>query len=360
MFSGRTIPMSIKMRDFGVTSSGEKVSLYKLTNSIGAYVKILDYGGIIQTVAVPDKNGNLTDVCLGYDNVISYEKYDGYLGAVIGRFANRIKNGTFDLNGKTYNLAINDRPNHLHGGIKGFDKYIWASEIVDNNLLRLSHCSPDGDEGYPGKLNVTVEYRFDNDNNLSIHYAAQSDADTVVNLTNHLYVNLNGHGNGTILNNKLKINADYFTEIDKNCLSTGIITKVDNTPFDFRVEKRIDRDILKDNTQLKYGSGYDHNYILGSTGVMKEIAELTSEKSGIRMTTISTMPCVQLYTGNYLSDFIGKGSKLYARQCGLCLETQLYPMECRNIFSPVLAAGAIYDHKTIYHFDNTYTNLPLK
>lgn len=337
---------------FGTTRSGEKVTKYHLQNGSGMDVFVLDYGCTVAEIHVPDKNHRSADVCLGYDTIGEYEDNDGFLGAVIGRHANRIQNGSFELNGKTYTLAVNDGPNHLHGGLRGFDKYVWDSEIRGDQLI-FTRLSPDGEEGYPGNLRLKVIYSLTPDNTLRIAYVAESDADTVVNLTNHTYFNLNGHNKGNILNLTLQILADSFTENDANCLPTGNILPVADTPFDFTRPKPIGRDIGKQNIQLKNGKGYDHNWILSDKTKLKKAVKLYSPESGIVMTVSTTMPGVQVYTGNMLGSRNGKNGAHYAPHSAVCLETQYFPnaMAHKNFPSPVLKQGERYDHVTEYHFE---------
>lgn len=342
--------MSVSLRQFGTTADGCTVNIYRITNKKGSYVEVLDYGCTLQSICVPDKNGNLVDVCLGYDTVAEYEKNDGYLGAFIGRYANRIGEGKFTLNGKEYVLAVNDGPNHLHGGKKGFDKVIWRACVASDRLL-FSHTSPDGDEGYPGNLTLSVTYEFDDNDTLTLTYDAFSDADTVVNFTNHCYFNLNGQGTGTATNLWLQVNADEFTENDENCLPTGKVLSVEGTPFDFRTAKPIERDINAGDQNLKNGRGYDHNFVLRGTG-LRDVAELWSEQTGIAMTTRTTQPGVQIYTANFMTERLGKGGAVYAPRDAVCLETQHFPdaVHHENFPSAVLKKDEEYRESTQYVF----------
>lgn len=342
--------MSVQVKEFGKTADGRTVNVYRITNKNGAYVDVLDYGCTLQTICVPDKDGNLVDVCLGYDTVAEYEKHDGYLGAFIGRHGNRIKEGKFTLNGVDYTLAVNNGPNHLHGGLKGFDKVVWGTSVASDRLI-FSHTSPDGDEGYPGNLMMSVIYSFDDHNVLTLSYDAVCDADTVVNFTNHCYFNLNGQGTGTVTDLLLQINADAFTENDDNCLPTGKIVPVDGTPFDFRTAKPIGQDINADDQNIKNGKGYDHNFILFGEG-MRDVAVLSSEKTGIVMTTRTTQPGVQIYTGNFLTDRDGKGGTKYGFRDAVCLETQHYPdaVHHDNFPSTILKKGEEFHQETQYVF----------
>ena len=260
--------MSITKREFGKTKDNINVNIFTITNKSGMKAEICTYGGTIVSLTAPDKEGNFDDIVLGYDTIESYENGDKFFGALIGRCGNRIQNGKFTLNDKEYSLVINDGPNHLHGGTKGFDKVIWNAEILSNeyNQLKLSYFSKDGEEGYPGNLNVTVIYTLTDDNSLEIHYHAISDSDTIVNLTNHSYFNLGGHASGTILDHELMIAADTFTVNDEFSIPTGEIGNVSDTPMDFRSSKNIGKDINSDYEQIKFGCGYDHNWILNSNG----------------------------------------------------------------------------------------------
>ena len=342
--------MSVLGQEFGKTSDGRIVTRYRITNKNGAYVDVLDYGCTLHCICVPNRVGTLTDVCLGYDTVAEYEANDGYLGAFVGRHANRIGEGKFTLNGVDYTLAVNNGPNHLHGGLKGFDKVIWGTCVASDRLI-FSHTSPDGDEGYPGNLMMTVSYSFDDTNTLTLSYDAVCDRDTVVNFTNHCYFNLNGQGTGTATDHLLQVNADSFTENDENCLPTGKILSVDGTPFDFRKEKPIGQDINADDINLKNGSGYDHNFILSGEG-LRDVAVLTSEQTGIVMTTKTTQPGVQVYTANFLTDRNGKNGTRYGIRDGVCLETQHYPDAVHHDHFPsvILKSGEEYHQETQYVF----------
>lgn len=338
--------------NFGVTKAGELVKKYALINGSGMGVSVLDYGCTVAEIRVPDKNNNPVDVCLGYDTIAEYETNDGFLGAVVGRHANRIQNGRFELNGKVYSLAVNDGPNHLHGGVRGFDKYVWDSEISGDSVI-FTRLSPDGEEGYPGNLQLKVTYSLTDDNTLDITYEAKSDADTVVNLTNHTYFNLGGHKSGTILDQELQLFADRFTENDAHCLPTGKISPVAGTPFDFTQPKRIGKEIAEQDIQLENGNGYDHNFVLSDKSDFKKAARLYSPVSGIAMAVFTTMPGVQVYTSNGLTERNGKRGARYAPHDAVCLETQYFPnaMACRNFPSPVLKQGELYRHTTEYHFE---------
>lgn len=339
---------------FGKTQEGVEVYLFTIENSNGMKAEIINYGGIIVSLLVPDKDGKLTDVVLGCDNLEDYYNCP-FFGAIVGRHANRIENAVFELNGREYRLAKNDGNNHLHGGIKGFDKVVWDVVEHSNSSLKLHYLSADGEEGYPGNLNVTVTYTITDDNGILIDYNATTDIDTVVNLTNHSYFNLSGHDSGNILKHELKINADKFTVNNAECIPTGEIISVEGTPMDLRDFRPIEPGLKSDNIHIQCGDGYDHNFVLNVSGKEPEFAaELYDPLSGRKMKVYTTKPGVQLYTGNKLSDqIIGKGGIRYRKWGGLCLETQFFPnaMRHKHFPSPVLKAGDTYHHITIYKFE---------
>ena len=342
----------IKKELFGMTCDGEQVFSFTLMSKQGIEVTVLSLGGIIQSIRIPDASGAVRDVCLGFNSVGQYEQNAEHIGAMIGRYANRIGGGRFTLGGIEYQLAINDGPNHLHGGDKGFDKYVYNYEISGDKLI-LTRRSPDMEEGYPGNLDVCFTYSLSDDNELILEYDAVSDADTLVNLTNHAYFNLDGEGHGSIFDHVLTIYAGFFSENDENCLPTGKLLSVEKTPFDFRIPKAIGRDITVNDIQLFHGKGYDNNYVLDSSDAIKPAAMLVSPESGIAMSMYTTKPCVQFYSGNFLSGAKGK-SGVYSKQTALCLEAQFRP----NALDPTadnpsqfLEKGNRYSHKTIYRFD---------
>ena len=340
--------MTFETKPFGTTKDGRSVTAWTLSNDGGMRATILDYGATIQSLVVPDVTGRPVDVVLGYSTIGEYEAHSGYLGAVVGRVGNRIGRGEFALNGKEYRLATNDRGNHLHGGLCGFDKKIWRARINGDELV-LDLTSFDGEEGYPGNLQVSVRYRVDEDNTLRITYDAVSDADTPVNLTNHAYFNLSG--GGTVLGHELQIFADHFLEADENCLPTGRLMYVGGTPFDFRESKEVGLDIAEDCEQLRRGNGYDHNFCLSDEGLWKRAAYLRCRQTGIEMACLTTQPGVQFYTANGLSERMGKKSRMGIRD-GLCLETQIWPdaMHHPDFPSAVLKAGEAWHSQTAYKF----------
>jgi aldose 1-epimerase len=351
-FAGeKTTKMSMIKSNFGKTREGQAVDLYTLTNANGMAVKITDYGGIVTSLKVPDKNGRSEDVVLGFDSLDRYLAGHPYFGAVVGRYGNRIARGKFTLNGTGYRLAANNGENHLHGGIKGFDQVIWNAEIVkkENEVgVKLSYLSKDGEEGYPGNLSVVVTYTLTNDNELKIHYEAETDKPTPVNLTHHSYFNLKGAGNGDILEHLLTIDADRFTPVDEGLIPTGELKSVKNTPMDFTVPKAIGERI----NQVK--GGYDHNYVLtGWDGSLKRAAKVVAPTSGRVMEVWTTEPGLQFYSGNFLDGTItGKNSKVYHKHYGFCLETQHFPDSPNKPQFPstILEPGKKYTHTTIYRF----------
>lgn len=329
---------------FGKLSGEQEITAARLENSNGASLTVMDYGATIQALRVPDREGNLIDVVLGYDTAEEYEKNDAYLGATIGRVGNRIGDAAFSLNGIIYHLAKNDGENHLHGGIRGFDKQFWDLS-VENSAIVCRRTSPSGEEGYPGNLNVTVTFTLTEENDLCITYDAKADQDTPVNLTNHSYFNLDG---GSVLDHHLQVFAERFCEGDAGCLPTGRLLEVEGTPFDFRVGKRIGEDIGADDEQLRRAGGYDHNYCLSG----KRAAVLYSDKTGIEMTVTTDLPGMQVYSGNFLTKRRGKDGSMIDYRCGVCLETQLYPngMAYYGFPSPVLRAGHHLHSETVYSF----------
>lgn len=337
--------MSVSAFPFGALSTGEVVTAYRIETSLGASVTLIDYGAAVQSLLVPDARGGLTDVVLGYDSAAEYQRNNGHLGATIGRHGNRIGGAAFSLGGKVYQLAANNGPNHLHGGTRGFDKYLWQADCGED-FVRFSRLSPDGEENYPGDLAVCVTYTLTGDNTLRIVYDADTSADTVVNLTNHSYFNL--AGGGSALGTELLIHAQRFTELGEGTLPTGRILPVEGTPLDFRRFKPIGRDIGADCEQLRLGGGYDHNFVLSG----RHAACARSTASGIQMDVYTDMPGVQLYSANGLSARPGKGGRVMAEYFAFCLETQLFPnaMSCYGFPSPVLRAGCHLHSETDYAF----------
>lgn len=349
--------MTIYARPFGKTPEGRQAEIFTLSNPDGLSAEITNLGGALVRLCVPGKSGRLSDVVLGYDTLEGYRTMGGYMGAVIGRHANRIEDARFTLNGREYLLCKNDGKNHLHGGLKGFDKVLWQPEIIildGQESLRLRYFSPDGEENYPGNLRATVVYSFTPRNELVIEYFAVCDQDTVVNLTNHAYFNLKGHQTGGILQHLVFINADQFTAIDKEGVPTGEIRDVKGTPMDFTHVKAIGENIEADDEQIIFGKGYDHNFILKTGGKLTKTAVAVYEpESGRVMEVYTTKPGVQFYTGNFLNGANkGKGGAVYHRRSGFCLEAQYFPnaLKHKNFPSPILKAGEEYRHTTVYKF----------
>lgn len=346
---------TISKVDFG-TVDGKRVGLFKLTNSNGVEAKIITYGGTVVSLKVPDRSGTLADVVLGYDNLDGYLQDTSYFGSIIGRYANRIAKGKFTLNGVEYNLATNNGENHLHGGVKGFDKVVWdgaATKIRDGVQLKLAYVTRDMEEGYPGTLLITVTYTLTNSNELKIDYWASGDRDTVINLTHHSYFNLAGEGNGDILKHKMMINANRFTPVDSSLIPTGELRTVNGTPFDFLRPVAIGARINETEEQLKLGRGYDHNFVInGKSGVMRRAARVLEQTSGRIMEVWTTEPGMQFYTGNFLDGKPGKGGKPYKIRYGFCLETQHFPDSPNHPKFPstILRKGARYQTSTIYKF----------
>lgn len=353
----RRAELSVQKQDFGMTADGEAVKLYTLTNSNGLKAKIMTYGGIVVSLEVPDRNGKLADVVLGYETLDGYVRNNPYFGAIVGRYANRIANAEFTLDGTTYKLAKNNGNNHLHGGIKGFDKVVWfAASFKEEDAvgLKLTYLSKDGEEGYPGNLICSVTYTLTNDNELKISFDALMDKPTVVNLSHHSYFNLAGQGNGDILDHRLMINADTFTPVDAGLIPTGELRSVKGTPMDFTKPTAIGARINEDDRQIKYGGGYDHNWVLNKTDDELALAVRVYEPSSGRvMEVYTTEPGVQFYAGNFLDGSItGKDNKIYKHRYGFCLEPQHFPDSPNkpNFPSVVLRPDQRYTHITVYKF----------
>ena len=347
----------ISKESFGKTADGESVDLYTLTNRNGMQAKITNYGGIVTTLTAPDRNNKYVDVVLGFNDLDSYLKGHPYFGALIGRYGNRIAKGRFTLNGVEYKLAVNNGENHLHGGIKGFDKVVWTAKPMETKTgasLSLSYLSKDGEEGYPGNLRVNVVYTLTNNNELRIDYSANTDKDTVTNLTHHSYFNRAGEGSGDILSHILTLNANQFTPTDQGSIPTGELRAVQGTPFDFLKPTKIGERIDGTDQQLVFGSGYDHNWVLnGRAGVLRQAATVYEPTSGRVMQVWTTEPGIQFYTANFLDGTLtGKSGKIYQKRNALCLETQHYPDSPNKPKFPTttLRKGATYKSTTIYRF----------
>ena len=352
---------AINMTEFGTAPCGTEVALYSLQNASGMTVDITNYGGIVVRVLTADRNGNFADVALGFDNLAAYIKDSPYFGAIVGRYGNRIANGKFTLDGQTYELATNNDPAGipcaLHGGIKGFDKAVYDAKPYFANgcpALELKYLSKDGEEGYPGNLELTVNYILTADNALEIVYSAVTDKATPLGLTNHSYFNLKGEGEGSVLSHVATINAKNYTPVTAGLIPTGVIEPVADTPFDFTEPNAIGDRINDDNEQLKFGNGYDHNYVLDDSqdGDLALAAMVYEPESGRMMEVLTTEPGVQFYTGNFLDGMIGKSGRKYNTRDGFCLETQRYPDSPNQPQFPnaILRPGEQFTSKTVYRF----------
>lgn len=346
---------SCSIQPFGKLPGGADVNVYTLKNSTGMVVTLINYGATIVSIKVPDKNGVIEDVALGFDTIEGYlQEGNPYFGCTIGRVGNRTAKGTFVLGSRTYSLAINDGVNHLHGGLKGFDKVLWTAQPAADGSAQVlfSYDSHDGEEGYPGNMHITVTITLTNKNIIALAYHATTDADTFVNLTNHTYFNLNG--SGTITEHELQMSADAFLPIDATQIPTGEIRSVAKTPFDFRNSHTIgERIAIAHDEQLENGCGYDHNFILGSQGDLRYFAKVFSAASGRLLEVATTEPGVQLYSGNFLNGSLrGKQGIVYQKRTGFCLETQHYPDAPNQPSFPsiLLKPGEVFTSTTHYRF----------
>jgi aldose 1-epimerase len=342
-------------KPFGKTADGRPVDLYTLRNPSGMEATITNWGAVVVSVKAPDRDGKMADVVHGFESLDGYLKPNPFFGALVGRYANRIAKGRFTLNGKTYTLATNNGENHLHGGLKGFDKVLWSAEpgtSPDGPRLELSYLSADGEEGYPGNLKAKVAYTLTNGGELRVDLEATTDKETVVNLAQHSYFNLAGEG--TILDHELTLLADRFTPVDKTLIPTGELRPVEGTPFDFRKPTAIGARIDAKDEQIGIGSGYDHNFVVnGKAGTLRPAARVRDPRSGRVLEVSTTEPGIQFYTGNFLDgSVVGKGGKPYVRRSGFCLETQRYPDTPNKPEFPtaVLKPGQTYKSTTIYRF----------
>lgn len=368
----------ISVEDFEKLADGRPVELYTIRNTKGTEVKICTYGGHVQALRTRDRDGKLIDIVLGYDDIATYEKEDKYIGALIGRCGNRIARGHIQVAGRDYQLECNDGRNHLHGGSQtGFNKKLWAPMVTQEGLC-LSYTSPAGEGGYPGELRVAVWYSLSNDNEFSIRYEAKSDADTVCNLTNHTYFNLDGYAGGPVLDQKIQLFADAWTEADEESLPNGRIVPVAGTPMDLREPTAIGAHIDDDFDQLRWAGGYDHNWVIrdvpcdytalpGSFGYdpgcpidyihggLKKMAYAVSDRTGITLTAYTTQPGVQFYAGNYLDGSpLGKNGTAFERRSGFCLEAQYFPnaLEHPEFRQPLLKKGEVWKAQTVYVIGN--------
>ncbi len=349
----------VKISAFGKTTDGGAVSRYVLSNNKGVEAVVINYGAALVSLKVPDRAGKSSDIVLGYDDIGGYERDKSFFGATIGRFGNRIAQGQFTLNGTTFHIPKNDGPNSLHGGSPGFNKRLWVAadrSIGGAEILEFSYISPDGEERFPGTLKVQVTYTLPADKTeLQIDYVATSDKDTVVNLTNHSYFNLSGDMTQEILNHELVLHASEFTPVDSTLIPTGELRPVKGTPFDFERSTAIGARINRDDEQLKFGKGYDHNWVLepNNHGDLRIAAAVWDPSSGRLLEVLTTKPGVQFYSGNFLDGSAhGKGGKVYDRRTGFCLETQHFPdsPNHKNFPSTELKAGQTYRSSTVFRF----------
>jgi aldose 1-epimerase len=350
-------PPTVTVAPFGTMPDGKTVEVYTLTNNRGMEVRAITYGAIIQAIRVPDRSGQLADVTLGFDSLAGYLGDSPYFGAVVGRYANRIARGRFTLDGRTYRLATNNGPNSLHGGVKGFDKVVWRARSFqrgDSVGVIFEHTSPDGNEGYPGTLRVTVTYTLTQANELVVDYAATADKPTPVNLSQHSYFNLAGEGSGDILEHRLTIDADRYTPVDSTLIPTGELASVAGTPFDFRQPTAVGARIEQPDQQLAYGKGYDHNFVLNRRGPgLVHAAHVEDPASGRTLDISTTEPGLQFYSGNFLDGTItGKRGHVYRHRSAIVLETQHFPDSPNhpNFPSTILRPGREFRSRTVFGF----------
>ncbi|MEF9942014.1 MAG: aldose epimerase family protein [Lachnospiraceae bacterium] len=339
--------------EFGKTSKGEKATLYTFTNKNQMEMSVSDYGATLVNVLVPDKNGDLCDVVLGYDSVQGYEASEGtFFGATVGRSANRIGKATFTLRGTVYQLEKNDHHNNLHSGTDFYSKRMWKVEKLEEDRITFYLWSPNGDQGYPGEVGISVTYTLTEDNGIRIEYEAIPKEDTLLNLTNHSYFNLDGHASGTVLDHLVWMDAESYTRADEESIPTGELVNVKGTPMDFTIKKAIGREIEEEYEALNFGHGYDHNWVLSTYGNYKKVAELSSDVSKITMEVSTDLPGVQMYTGNFIKDVLGKGGIIYQKHQGVCFETQFFPdaIHKEQFITPITLGGERYYTRTEYQF----------
>jgi aldose 1-epimerase len=348
---------TVRSDPFGTTPDGRTVELFTLTNAHGIEVRAMTYGATIVSIKTPDRDGHLGDIALGFDSLSGYLTESPYFGAVVGRYGNRIAKGRFTLDGTIYHLATNNGPNHLHGGVKGFDKEVWTGVPFQSDSgvgVAFSYTSPDGDEGYPGTLSAHVRYTLTDDDQLIVNYEATTDKATPLNLTQHTYFNLTGNASRDILDHVIQIDADSMTPVDSTLIPTGVIAPVAGTPFDFRTPTAIGARIGQDNEQLKFAGGYDHNFVLRRSGPgLVPAAHVVEPTSGRTLDVLTTQPGLQFYSGNFLDGTItGKGGQVYGHRFGFCLETQHYPDSPNHPDFPstILRPGEEYQSTTVFRF----------
>ena len=344
--------MSIQIEKYGITSDGQQVSRYLLTNKQGMKAVLLDYGAVITELHVPDGQGKLRDVVWGYDSIKDYERNVPGFGATIGRNANRIAGAQVTIAGTAYALQKNDGENNLHGGAPGYNHRMWTGAVVGESAVAFSILSPDGDQGFPGNAEVQVTYTLTEDNELRISYEAKADQDTVMNLTNHSYFNLDGQESDSVLEQQLWMDADAFTPTDEGLIPTGEIRPVEGTPMDFRDFHAIGERIGAEYEPLQLAGGYDHNFVLNQDGTYRLVCKLKSEQSGILMEVYTDLPGMQVYSSNFLKGERGKNEKIYGLHSAVCFETQYFPdaVHKEHFASPVLKAGEVYRTTTGYKF----------
>lgn len=345
--------MSIRVEEFGITKDGQKVKKYILENKKGMKAVVLNLGAVLAELHVPDKDGNLRDVVWGYEGVEGYEVNGPDLGAVVGRSANRIGGAVITIAGKDYALAKNNGENNLHSGPDMYFTRIWKGVIADDNKVEFALHSPDGDQGYPGNADITVSYTLTDENELQIAYEGKADQDTIFNLTNHSYFNLDGQDSDSVLEHEVWLDSDAFTPGDAGLIPTGEIRSVEGTPLDFRTAHKVGERIDADYEALRLAGGYDHNYVLKNEGKYALCGKLISDKSGICMEVSTDLPGIQLYSANFLDDEKGgKGGRIYVRRSAICFESQYFPDACHheNFQSSIVKAGEVYRTKTGYKF----------
>ena len=343
----------MKTRPFGINHSGEAATMYTFENKNGMVMEVTDFGATLYSLLVPDGKGGRLDVVLGYDAPAGYEGPSGtFFGATVGRNANRIAGGKFTLNGTDYTLDVNNGPNNLHSGLDFYSFRIWQVKATTENSITFSLHSPDGDQGYPGALDMDVTYTLTEENSVRIHYRGIPQEDTIVNMTNHSYFNLNGHDAGDILGHTVWVDADAFTRADATSIPTGEITPVEGTPMDFRSPKTVGRDIDTDYEALNFGLGYDHNWCLNNGGKFAKVATLEADRTSLVMDVYTDLPGVQIYTGNFIDNEPGKLGVVYPRRAGICFETQFYPDSVNHPHfpSPIFRAGEAFESTTEFVF----------
>lgn len=343
---------TLTVREFGTLKNGQQVRLFLMENEAGMSVSVTEYGAGLVQLKVPDQDGNRKDVVLGYGEVCGYEEGTASIGATVGRNANRIGGASFEINGRVYELEKNDNGNNLHSGPDVYNKRVWEVETKEDGRVGFLLHSPDGDQGYPGNLEMRVTYELTEENELRIIYDGIPDQDTVINMTNHSYFNLNGHESGTILGHRVMIDADFFTPADAQSIPTGELADVTGTPMDFRNMHAIGDGIDADYEAVRYGCGYDHNWVLKNNGKFDKVAQAEGDVSGIVMEVWTDLPGVQMYTGNFLDGEKGKDGAVYGKRAAVCFETQYFPdaVNKENFKSPVCKAGERYHTVTSYKF----------